>query len=191
MRVIAGTFKGRKLTSLKGDNTRPTSDKIKGSIFNMIGPYFDGGHVLDLYSGSGNLAIEAISRGCDKAYCFDSYYPAIEVINQNISQTKIKQAFVVKKMTANKAIEWLVGQKVTFDLVFLDPPYATEAYLEQLVELQEKERLNHRCLVVCEKGKGTALSDTIGDLTCIKKQAYGTTEVMIYRFIKEELRNEN
>lgn len=66
MRVIAGDFKGRKLTSLSGDNTRPTSDKIKGSIFNMIGPYFDEEIVLDLFSGSGNLAIEAVSRGLKK-----------------------------------------------------------------------------------------------------------------------------
>jgi 16S rRNA (guanine966-N2)-methyltransferase len=67
MRVVSGTYRGRRLKSLDGDNTRPTSDKVKESIFNMIGPYFDGGKVLDLFAGSGGLAIEAISRGMEHA----------------------------------------------------------------------------------------------------------------------------
>ena len=75
MRVVAGEYGGRKLKSLEGSNTRPTTDKVKGAILNMIGPYFDGGLVLDLFSGSGGLAIEAVSRGMDHAYCVDRHYP--------------------------------------------------------------------------------------------------------------------
>lgn len=67
MRVVAGEFGGRKLKTLTGSNTRPTTDKVKGAIFNMIGPYFDGGNALDLFSGSGSLGIEAVSRGMDQA----------------------------------------------------------------------------------------------------------------------------
>ncbi|MGQ4819874.1 RsmD family RNA methyltransferase, partial [Enterococcus faecium] len=76
------------LKALDGDNTRPTTDKVKESIFNMIGPYFDGGMALDLYSGSGGLAIEAVSRGMDKSICIEKNFAALKVIKENIAITK-------------------------------------------------------------------------------------------------------
>ena len=84
MRVISGEYGGRRLKALDGDNTRPTTDKVKESIFNMIGPYFDGGMALDLYSGSGGLAIEAVSRGMDKSVCIEKNFAALKVIKENI-----------------------------------------------------------------------------------------------------------
>ena len=88
MRVISGDYRGRRLKSLSGDNTRPTSDKVKESIFNMIGPYFNGGEVLDLFAGSGGLAIEAVSRGMDHAVCVDRNYQAINVIKDTFRLQK-------------------------------------------------------------------------------------------------------
>lgn len=76
MRIISGNYGGRRLKSLAGANTRPTTDKVKESIFNMIGPYFDGEIVLDLFAGSGGLAIEAVSRGCSHAVCVDKKLPS-------------------------------------------------------------------------------------------------------------------
>ena len=78
MRIISGNYGGRRLKSLAGANTRPTTDKVKESIFNMIGPYFDGETVLDLFAGSGGLAIEAVSRGCSHAVCVDKNYQALK-----------------------------------------------------------------------------------------------------------------
>ena len=186
MRVIAGNFKGRKLNSLSGDNTRPTSDKIKGSIFNMIGPYFDDEVVLDLYSGSGNLAIEAFSRGSRKAYCFDHHFKAISVIKENIALTKEEKSFVVKKMDADKAILWLKDNQVTFDLVFLDPPYAKQKIVEQLEEMLEYQLINPFARVVCETDKQVDLPESIGELELVKTQVYGTTKVTIYKRVMEE-----
>lgn len=186
MRIIAGNFKGRKLNSLSGDNTRPTSDKIKGSVFNMIGPYFDDEVVLDLYSGSGNLAIEAISRGAKKAYCFDNHFQAISIINENIALTKQGSDFVVKKMDADNALEWLASNNVSFGLVFLDPPYAKQTIEEQLKKMMKLNLLAPFCKVVCETDKFVDLPETINELSLIKSQNYGTTKVSIYRYIEEE-----
>lgn len=186
MRVIAGEFKGRRLTSLSGDNTRPTSDKIKGSIFNMIGPYFDGEKVLDLYSGSGNLAIEAVSRGCEKAYCFDNHFKAIKVIQENIKLTKKEKSFVVTKMDAEKAVEWLHDKGHSFDLVFLDPPYAKQIIEKQVEKMLELSLIEPFGYVICEMDKIVDLPDSIGQLTRIKAQSYGATKVNIYQFLQEE-----
>lgn len=186
MRVIAGDFKGRKLTSLSGDNTRPTSDKIKGSIFNMIGPYFDDEIVLDLFSGSGNLAIEAVSRGAKKAYCFDNHFKAISVIKENIKLTKSEKSFAVHKMDADKAILWLKDNQVTFDIVFLDPPYAKQKIEEQLVMMLENNLINNYGKVICETDKSVDLPDTIDSLKLMKTQQYGATTIKIYQLKSEE-----
>ncbi len=84
MRVIAGEYKGRPLKAVPGDNTRPTTDKVKESIFNIIGPYFDGGYCFDMFSGSGGLAIEAVSRGIDHAILSEKNNKAIKIIHENI-----------------------------------------------------------------------------------------------------------
>ena len=181
MRVIAGEFKGRMLHSLTGDNTRPTSDKIKGSIFNMIGPYFDGGICLDLYSGSGNLAIESVSRGMDKAYCFDVFYPAVKVIKENVAMTKKEEAFVVKKMDAAKGLNFLADENITCDFVFLDPPYAKEMLEKTMQDLQSLNLLKERAKIICEMDKHVILPDVIGHLVLQKEQVYGVTKVRIYQ----------
>ncbi|WP_326717679.1 16S rRNA (guanine(966)-N(2))-methyltransferase RsmD [Vagococcus jeotgali] len=185
MRIIAGEFKGRKLQSLKGDNTRPTSDKVKGSIFNRIGPYFDGGTCLDLYSGSGNLAIEAVSRGIDKAYCFDNHYAAVKIIQENINLTKQNTSFVVKKMEDKVALSYLSQAGVSFDLVFLDPPYAKEKLNQILLDLQELALLNDGADVICEMDKHVLLPEEIDNLYLKKDQVYGATRIMIFRYLKE------
>ena len=127
MRVVAGKFGGRPLKTLDGKITRPTTDKVKGAIFNMIGPFFDGGRVLDLFSGSGSLAIEAISRGMDEAVMVERNRKAQAIITENIKMTKSEQQFYLMKMDANKAlgmVNW------SFDLVLLDPPYAKRKLLK-------------------------------------------------------------
>ena len=96
MRVIAGKYRSRQLKSVKSDLTRPTTDKNKENLFNMIGPYFDGGVVLDLFGGSGGLGIEAMSRGMDELYSVDKQYKAFAVIKENVNMLKIDNAHVLK-----------------------------------------------------------------------------------------------
>lgn len=181
MRVVAGDYRGRKLKSLSGDNTRPTSDKVKESIFNMIGPYFDGGQVLDLFAGSGGLAIEAVSRGMDKAVCVDRNYQAINVIKENVKITKEETKFEVMKSDAKQALKRLAGEGRTFDLVLIDPPYAQQEVVADLEQLLADGMLNPDCLIVCETDKKFDLPETVGTLEQIRRQVYGIAAITIYR----------
>lgn len=119
MKIVSGIYGGRPLKTLEGKTTRPTSDKVRGAIFNMIGPYFEGGRVLDLYAGSGGLSIEAVSRGMSSAVLVERDRKAQTIVAENIQMTKEVGKFQLLKMDAERALEQVSGE---FDLVFLDPP---------------------------------------------------------------------
>lgn len=181
MRVISGEYRGRRLKALEGNNTRPTTDKVKESIFNMIGPYFNGGVALDLFAGSGGLGIEALSRGMDEAYFIDHHMGALRVIKENIALIRAEQRSHVLKMEANRALQQFATQHQSFDLVLLDPPYAKQEIVAQLQFMVEHQLLNHQATVVCEIDKTIALPETIGPLTIVRRAEYGITAVVIYR----------
>ncbi len=150
LRVVAGEFGGRPLKTLEGKTTRPTTDKVKGAIFNMIGPFFDGGRVLDLFSGSGSLAIEAVSRGMSSAVLVEKDRRAQAIIQENIKMTKSEKQFQLLKMDAVRALTQLTGQ---FDLVLLDPPYAKEQIVANITQLEEQGLLAEEVMLVCETDK--------------------------------------
>lgn len=179
MRVVSGEYGGRPLKTLAGKTTRPTTDKVKGAIFNMIGPYFDGGRVLDLYAGSGSLSIEAVSRGMDTAVQVEKDHSAQSVILENIKMTKEIDKFTLMKMPSERALSVLTGQ---FDLVLLDPPYAKEQITKNLMSMQERELLAADVIVVCETDKMVDLPDTIGALQLSKQKVYGISKISIYNF---------
>ena len=123
MRVIAGTAKRAVLTAPEGFNTRPTSDRAKESLFNILGGTVKGGCFLDLFSGSGAIGIEALSRGAKEAVFADSSKIAINSITANLAKTKLSHAATVLNMTAETAVAKLADEGRRFDIVFLDPPY--------------------------------------------------------------------
>lgn len=177
MRVVAGEFGGRPLKTLAGQTTRPTTDKVKGAMFNMIGPYFEGGRVLDLFAGSGSLAIEAISRGMTEAVLVEKDRKAQQIIETNIQMTKKNQAFQLLKMEANRALEQLSGQ---FDLVLLDPPYAKEEIVKQVTLLEERGLLAEEVMIVCETDKAVELPEEISQFGIWKQKVYGISKVTVY-----------
>ena len=177
MRVVAGTFGGRPLKTLDGKITRPTTDKVKGAIFNMIGPYFDGGRVLDLFSGSGSLAIEAISRGMDEAVLVERNRQAQAIITEKIKMTKAPNQFHLLKMDANKAIGVLKGP---FDLVLLDPPYAKEEIIKNITDLEDAGLLSEEVMIVCESDKAVDLPEEISHFGIWKQKTYGISKVTVY-----------
>ena len=177
MRVVAGTFGGRPLKTLDGKITRPTTDKVKGAIFNMIGPYFDGGRVLDLFSGSGSLAIEAISRGMDEAVLVERNRQAQAIITENIKMTKAQNQFHLLKMDANKAIGVLKGP---FDLVLLDPPYAKEEIIKNITDLEDAGLLSEEVMIVCESDEAVDLPEGISHFGIWKQKTYGISKVTVY-----------
>lgn len=177
LRVVAGEFGGRPLKTLEGKTTRPTTDKVKGAIFNMIGPFFDGGRVLDLFSGSGSLAIEAISRGMSSAVLVEKDRRAQAVIQENIKMTKSEKQFQLLKMDAARALTQLTGK---FDLVLLDPPYAKEQIVADIEKLEERQLLSQDVLLVCETDKEVELPEEIAGLGIWKQKIYGISKVTVY-----------
>lgn len=177
LRVVAGDFGRRPLKTLEGKTTRPTTDKVKGAIFNMIGPFFDGGRVLDLFSGSGSLAIEAISRGMSSAVLVEKDRRAQAVIQENIKMTKSEEQFQLLKMDAARALTQLTGQ---FDLVLLDPPYAKEQIVANITQLEEQGLLSEEVMLVCETDKGVDLPEEVSNFGIWKQKTYGISKVTVY-----------
>lgn len=181
MRVISGKFRGLKLKSLKQDTTRPTTDKVKESLFNMIGPYFSGERILDLYCGSGALAIEAISRGAAAAVCVEKNYQAMKIIQENIRLTRQSASFETLKLPADKALQKLAREGQSFDIVFLDPPYAKQTISENLTVMVENDLLAEDACIVCETDSQIDLPEKIISLTQVRLRTYGITKLTIYR----------
>lgn len=180
MRIIAGEYGGRPLNGLVGEDTRPTSDNIKETMFNFIGPYFEGGVVLDLYAGTGALAIEAISRGAAEAYLIDQNAVAFETINKNIEMTKAPEKFNVFKGNAANHLIMLMHKQLQFNLIFLDPPYKEQTIVSDIEWLLEHEMIAERALITCETHSSVELPEEIGDLTVYKKRHCGKTLLTIY-----------
>ena len=177
MKIVSGTYGRRPLKTLEGKTTRPTSDKVRGAMFNMIGPYFDGGRVLDLYAGSGGLSIEAVSRGMEQAVLVEKDRRAQAIIASNIQMTKESHKFQLLKMEAHQALNQLQG---TFDLIFLDPPYAKEQIVADIEALAERGLLGEEVMVVCETDKAVDLPEEVACLGIWKEKIYGISKVTVY-----------
>jgi 16S rRNA (guanine(966)-N(2))-methyltransferase RsmD len=184
VRVIAGECKGRPLKAVPGTNTRPTTDKIKESIFNMIGPFFDGGTGLDLYGGSGGLGLEALSRGMEHFIFIDKDQKAIHTIKENIKQCNYEEKTEVFRNDAKRALKALHKREVQFDMIFLDPPYAKQMLMKDMEEIDKLELLAPEGSIVAEHGTEVSLPEKVGNFHQIRQETYGkTTTISIFRRI--------
>lgn len=180
MRVISGKFRGRKLKAVPGLRTRPTTDKVKEAVFNMLGLQING-LVLDLFAGSGALAIEAVSRGADFAVLVDRQYQAIKTIKENIALTKEINNFEIIKADAFRILKMLAEKNYKFNYVFLDPPYKQQKIVAVLQQLKELNLLAKDAIIVCETDQQAQLPETITGYTLWKRADYGITEVTFYQ----------
>lgn len=180
MRVIAGKYKSRQLKTVPSKLTRPTTDKNKENLYNMIGPYFDGGICLDLFAGSGGLGIEALSRGMDELYAVDKQYKAFQVIRENINSLKIENAHIIKA-DYRKALGSFKEEGVKFDLVLLDPPYGMKINKDIINTLKDNGNLNKNCILVIEDLTEEKL-EYEEPFKLIKENNYGITSLQIVRF---------
>lgn len=182
MRIIAGKHRSRVLKTLEGMQTRPMMDRMKESVFNTIGPYFEEDEVLDLFGGSGALTLESISRGAKHSYIVDINPSAIKIIEQNVKSLNEEDHVTILSMDYKLALKRLVGKQ--FDLIFLDPPYRLAIVNDILQELMEKNMLKDSCFIVCQYVKGNAT--IVQDLSLIKNYCYGNSEVAIYQYQSRE-----
>lgn len=182
MRVIAGIHKGRILKSVPGDSTRPTSDKVKEAVFQIMGPFFSGGIGLDLFAGSGSLGIEALSREMSKVIFVDKHPKAIQTIKDNLKTLKLEQQTEVYRNDASRALKAIAKRDLQFNLVILDPPYKSKEYMELLDYLLDNHLLHKDAIVYCEHDKSNVLPDTYKSLKAIKQADYGgLVQVTIYK----------
>lgn len=190
MRVVSGTARGRSLKAVPGVGTRPTTDKVKEAIFSMIGPYFDGGAVLDLFAGTGGLGIEALSRGMDKAVFVDMDKHSIDVVRENLAVCQLLGAAEVYRNEAGRALKALAKRQACFDLVFLDPPYRLKNADRLMEEMQELGLLVHGAVILVEHASDYRYPERLGRFVCRRLAVYGETAVAIYDYGKEELEKE-
>ncbi|WP_018132900.1 16S rRNA (guanine(966)-N(2))-methyltransferase RsmD [Effusibacillus pohliae] len=181
MRVIAGELKGKRLAAVPGQTTRPTTDKVKESMFNIIGPYFAGGAVLDLFAGTGALGIEALSRGMDRAVFVDHDAKAIQVVRKNVELCGVTDRAQIYRNDARRAIAALAKRGQRFDLVFMDPPYQMDVIPQLARSLLEQHLLQDSAVIVAEHGKDRQLPDRIESLGRWKFVTYGDIAVSFYK----------
>ncbi|WP_255366242.1 16S rRNA (guanine(966)-N(2))-methyltransferase RsmD [Exiguobacterium sp. KRL4] len=186
MRVISGERKGMRIKAVPGDQTRPTTDKVKESLFNVIGPYFNGGKALDLFAGSGGLGIEALSRGCDEAVFVDQSFKAVQTIKENLETTRLTDRSRVLRKDVTVALAELATEE-PFKLIFLDPPYAKEQLADQVAYIEQHDMLTDNGVIICEHGSETELPDQMGRLTVIKRLRYSNViSITLYEFTELE-----
>ncbi len=150
MKIISGKYKGRTLKGFNIVGTRPTMDRVKESVFAMIQDYIKDSTILDLYSGTGNLGIEALSNGAKKAFLVDNNKIAIKTINENLKMLNINNAYVLNN-DAKDALKYFIGNRKVFDIIFLDPPYKTNELDKSLTTINDNIKiLSNNVLIVCE-----------------------------------------
>lgn len=174
------------MKAVPGNGTRPTTDKVKEALFSMIGPYFEGGNVLDLFAGTGGLGIEALSRGMDKAVFIDMDPKAIEVIKHNVQATQLTKQAEIYRTDAKRALKALAKREISFELVFLDPPYRYTDADELLLDMQDKGLLEAGAIIVIEHDAGHAYSEQIGAYELYKHSTYGETIIAVYREVEQQ-----
>lgn len=161
MRIISGSLRGSKLYTLEGLDTRPTLDRVKEALFSKINFDLEDSVILDLFSGSGALAIESLSRGAKKAYLCDSSIHAVKIIKQNIEKTRTLEKTIVLNCDYKKALEKFTKEKIKFDFVFLDPPYLTD-YAEKAAKIiVQNDLLNENGQIILETDNKTKVIDNL------------------------------
>ena len=182
MRVITGSARGHNLKAPKGENTRPTSDRIKEALFSIIGMIDDGSTVLDLFSGSGAIGIEFLSRGAKLAYFIDSDSESIKVIKENLEKTRLIEKSLVYKNNVEKAIKTIGNKHIDFDYIFLDPPYNKELVIKTLENINNEKLLKNNGIIIIEHETRLELPDKIFNIIKVDYRKYGDTSISFYRF---------
>lgn len=176
MRVITGTARGRRLETLSGDDVRPTTDKVKESVFSIIQFQLQGRMFLDLFAGSGQMGIEALSRGAKGAYFLDMRRDAVSVIRKNLSATGFEEQAEVR---CADSLMFLANCPVKFDIAFVDPPY-NKGIAKKAMELLPSV-MNPAGVMVVETAAEEELPETAGDFVLDRTYRYGKIKITTYR----------
>ena len=180
-KIISGILKGRNISGYNIEGTRPTMDRVKESIFGMVQDYLNDSVALDLFSGSGNLGIEAISNGARCVYFNDYNKKCINLIKENLINFNVMDKGILLNFDYQECLKYLYNKKIKFDIVFLDPPYKDLIINKILNNLIEKDLLNKNSIIICEMDKVEYFDNK--KLKLIKEKKYGNKYVLIYKAV--------
>ena len=180
MRVISGLLKGRNIKGYDIEGTRPTMDRVKESLFGIIQNNLKDSVCLDLFCGSGNLGIEAISNGSKFCYFVDNNIKAIKVVEENVNNLNIKNNVKLLNFDYKKSLKYFYENGIKFDLIFVDPPYDYHVIEKVIKYVDEYDLLNDNGLLILEFEK-ESLEETYGNLKLIKSKKYSWKYIYIYK----------
>ena len=194
MRIIAGSSKAKKLNSPKTEKTRPTLDRVKEALFSIINNYVVNSEVLDIFGGTGNLAIEAISRGAKFAWINDKDPMSVSTIISNVKLTNTSEYVKITKKDYTRCLNQILKENMMFDVIFLDPPYDTKYGLEVLDIISKSGdkylkkdgiivyETDKNFLLKLEKNKKLIMLNEFENLQCIDERAYGNVVLKMYKW---------
>ena len=157
MRVIAGIYKGRRLKTLEGLSVRPTSDRLRETIFNILTPRIEGARFADVCAGSGAIGIEALSRGARHVTFVESSLKAARIISENLRNCGIREDYTVINRDAIRALKNLASEKIQFDIIYFDPPYNSDLYTPVMWLIAKHDLLAEDGVVIVEHRRQTPL----------------------------------
>jgi 16S rRNA (guanine(966)-N(2))-methyltransferase RsmD len=175
MRIISGTSRGRRLARPKSQAIRPTSDRVKESIFNLLGNEVEGGVVLDLFAGTGNLGIEALSRGAKKALFVEKGRQALRLIQTNLAQIGMEDRSEILPQDVNRAIGILNQRGESFDLILMDPPYEKGLIQRTLLKLNSHRIYHEDSILVVEHDRREPIPEKVEGWTLTRQRKIGDT----------------
>lgn len=185
MRIITGKLKGRKLKTPKSYDIRPTSDRVKEAIFSILDPYIHEDTVIvDLFCGTGNMGLEALSRGAKKVYFSDTSRESILLTKENITYCGVLDQAIIFSGDFKQNIK-RIQEKI--DIFILDPPYSAGLMLQSLQRIAASEALKDEGIVLCEHTSREALPESVGSLYFLKTRRYGSKSVTLYQKMKEDI----
>jgi 16S rRNA (guanine966-N2)-methyltransferase len=190
MRVIAGTYRSRQLAAPRGLDTRPTSDRLRETLFNILSPRLEGCRFVDLYAGTGAVGIEALSRGAAHVWFAENADPALASLRANLSTLKISSGYTIESRGVGAVLQKLANLTQQIDLVFLDPPYEAEAEyagtLSFLGSARGREMLAPDALVIVEHTKKAKLAARYGALEHTRLVKQGDVSLSFFAFAAAE-----
>ncbi|MDD2628311.1 MAG: 16S rRNA (guanine(966)-N(2))-methyltransferase RsmD [Clostridia bacterium] len=181
MRIIAGRWKSKELVSPKTTKIRPTLDRIKEALFSIIMPYIENAEVLDLFAGTGNLGIEALSRGASFVHFNDIDPEAIKTIYTNVQLTNYQNYAKITKKDYEKCLKSLKKENKSFDIIFVDPPYNKNEIEKCLKNIENYKVLKADGIIILETDRDKFFEETIEGLKLVNKRTYGRVMLRLYK----------
>ena len=181
MRVISGKVRGLKLNTPKNQDVRPTTDRVKENLFNMINSYIMDSNILDLFAGTGSLGIECLSRGAKNCVFIDISKESIAIVKSNIKKARVENESLVLNLDFKDAVSRLQSQKNKFDVIFMDPPYYKEMFVDALEKIDNANLLDEEGIIVVEHDTKDILPDKVNRLEKTKDKKYGNTTLTFYK----------